>query len=71
MSSFKSTKAARVLAALERIGWRVKRSAGTSHKVLERDGWPNCVFAFHEKAEIGPVMLKKIAKHTGLTPEDI
>ncbi|MDD5307547.1 MAG: type II toxin-antitoxin system HicA family toxin [Deltaproteobacteria bacterium] len=71
MSPFKSTKASRVLAALERIGWRVKRGAGTSHKVLERAGWPNYVFAFHDRDEIGPVMLKRISKHTGLTPEDL
>jgi len=29
------------------------------------------VFAFHDRDEIGPVMLAKIAKHTGLTPDDL
>ena len=29
------------------------------------------VFAFHEKDEIGPKMLAKIAKHSGLKPTDL
>jgi hypothetical protein len=38
---------------------------------LAREGYPNYVFAFHEREEIGPRMLSRIAKHTGLTPEDL
>ncbi len=53
MSRFGAAKARRVLAALERIGWVVKRAAG-SHKTLSRDGWPDTVFAFHDDEEIGP-----------------
>ena len=70
MSEFASAKARRVYAALERIGWKLKRQTG-SHRVLARDGWPNYVFAFHDGEEIGPVMLRKIAQHTGLTPDDL
>jgi len=66
-----ATKANRVLAALLRIGWSVKRQSGTSHRILERGGWPDFVFAFHEGEEIGPRMLARIAKHTGLTPNDL
>ena len=66
-----STKANRVLAALLRIGWSVKRQSGSSHRVLERSGWPNFVFAFHEQEEIGPRMLVRIAKRTGLKSEDL
>ena len=69
MSDWKSVKARRLLAALERIGWRVKGRAG-SHKILERPGWPDVVFAFHENDEIGPKMLARVAKVTGLRPED-
>ena len=58
------------LAALLRIGWAVKRQSG-SHRTLCRDGWPDFVFAFHDSEEIGPRMLTRIAKHTGLTPEDL
>jgi hypothetical protein len=39
--------------------------------VLEREGWPNFVFAFHDREEIGPRMLARIARHTGLTPDDL
>ena len=71
MSQWPSTKAGRVLAALLRIGWSIKREAGGSHKVLEREGWPDYVWAFHDGVEVGPVMLSRIAKKTGLTPEDL
>ncbi|CAN5288653.1 hypothetical protein BH20ACI2_BH20ACI2_26670 [soil metagenome] len=70
MSNWKSAKAKRVLAALEKIGWRVKRQKG-SHKVLERSGWPDYVFAFHANDEIGSKMIARIAKKTGLTAEDL
>ena len=70
MTSWGSAKASRVLAALLRIGWSVKRTTG-SHRVLGRLGWPDYVFAFHGDVEIGPVMLKKISRHTGLTPDDL
>ena len=68
MSRWSSTKARRVLAALLRIGWSVKREVKGSHRVLSREGWPDYTFAFHDRDEIGPRMLARIAKHTGLTP---
>jgi predicted RNA binding protein YcfA (HicA-like mRNA interferase family) len=58
------------LRALHRIGWTLKRQTG-SHRILEREGWADYVFAFHEGEEIGPRMLSRIAKHTGLRPEDL
>ncbi len=70
MSKWSSAKAKRVLKALQRIGWKVKRQTG-SHKILERSGWNDVVFAFHDGEEIGPKMLARIAKLTGLTPNDI
>ena len=70
MSDWPSTRARRVLAALLRIGWQVKRQTG-SHQVLSRPGLPDFVFAFHDSDEIGPRMLARIAKHTGLRPEDL
>ena len=70
MAAWPSTRARRVLAALLRTGWRIKRETG-SHKTLARDGWPDYVFAFHDSDEIGPKMLSRIAKHTGLKPEDL
>lgn len=70
MSQWSSAKAKRVLAALLRIGWSIKRES-SSHKTLSRSGWPDVVFAFHDKDEIGPKMLSRIAKHTGLKPDDL
>lgn len=70
MSQWPSTKARRLLAALLDIGWHVKRQAG-SHRTLSREGWPDFVFAFHDGEEIGPKMLARVAKHTGLRPEDL
>jgi predicted RNA binding protein YcfA (HicA-like mRNA interferase family) len=63
-------KARRVLAALLKIGWNLKRQTG-SHRTLSRAGRPDFVFAFHDGDEIGPRMLARIAKHTGLNPEDL
>lgn len=59
-----------MLAALLRIGWTVKRTSG-SHRVLARDGWPDVVFAFHDSEDIGPRMLARIARSTGLEPADL
>jgi predicted RNA binding protein YcfA (HicA-like mRNA interferase family) len=70
MSPWPSTRARRVLAALLRMGWRIKRQDG-SHRVLSRPGWPDFVFAFDDAEEIGPHMLARIAKRTGLQPEDL
>lgn len=71
MSHWPATKARRVLAALLHIGWKLKRQSGSSHRVLTRSGWPDYVFAFHEDEEIGPRMLARIAKRTGLQPGDL
>ena len=70
MSAWPATKARRVLAALLRIGWSVKRES-SSHRIMARSGWPNYVFAFHDSEELGPRMLSRIARHTGLKPEDL
>ena len=70
MSQWPSARAKRVLAALLRIGWSIRRESG-SHRTLARSGWPDYVFAFHDSEEIGPRMLARIAKHTGLQPTDL
>ncbi|BAP88418.1 YcfA family protein [Burkholderiales bacterium GJ-E10] len=70
MSNWPSVKARRLLAALLGLGWEIKRQTG-SHKTLVRNGWPDYVFAFHDGDEIGPRMLARVAKHTGLTPGDL
>ena len=70
MTAWSAAKARRVLAALLRLGWQIKRESG-SHRTLRREGWPDFVFAFHDNEEIGPRMLARIARHTGLTPDDL
>ena len=70
MSAWPAVKAKRVLAALYRLGWQQKRQSG-SHRTLKRDGWADIVFAFHDSEEIGPRMLARIARKTGLLPEDL
>jgi len=39
--------------------------------MLKRPGFADFVFAFHDSQEIGPKMLARIAKKTGLRPEDL
>jgi predicted RNA binding protein YcfA (HicA-like mRNA interferase family) len=58
------------LAALLRIGWSIKRQSG-SRRVLERIGFDDYVFAFHDNEEIGPRMMAKIARRTGLQRDDL
>jgi predicted RNA binding protein YcfA (HicA-like mRNA interferase family) len=70
MGQWRSVKANHLLAALLKIGWSIKRQT-SSHKTLERPGYPNYVFSFHDKEEIGPKMLARVAKHTGLTPDNL
>ncbi len=70
MSVWPAVKSGRALAALRKLGWREKRRTG-SHRVLEREGWADVVFAFHEGEELGPRMLARLAKTTGLSPQDL
>ena len=74
MRKFPSTTAKKVFRALLRIGWREKPrvSSSGSHKQLEHPNFPyEYTWAFHDGDEIGPKMLAKIAKQTGLKPEDL
>ena len=70
MTSWSSAKARRVYAALLSVGWTLKRQSG-SHRTLSRPGHPDFTFAFHDGEEIGPRMLARIAKRTGITPADL
>lgn len=36
--------------------------------ILAKDGKPDFIWAFHDREELGPKMLSRIAKHTGLKP---
>jgi predicted RNA binding protein YcfA (HicA-like mRNA interferase family) len=71
VSKWPSVKAKRVYQALVRIGWKPKPATGSSHKQLERPGFADYTWAFSDSEEIGPKMLSRIAKHTGLSREDL
>jgi predicted RNA binding protein YcfA (HicA-like mRNA interferase family) len=74
MSQWPSTSSKRVYRALLRIGWQEKprTSKSGSHKQLENPDYPyEFTWAFHDGDEIGPRMLARIAKQTGLKPEDL
>jgi predicted RNA binding protein YcfA (HicA-like mRNA interferase family) len=66
-----STKAKQALAALLRIGWTIKRQSGTSYRILARKGWPDVLFAYHDRVTLGPTAMKVLAKKTGLSPQDL
>jgi len=70
MSDWPATKARPVLAALQRIGWHILRTSG-SHRTLRRERYPQYRFAYHDKEELGPVILAEIGKRTGLRPGDL
>jgi predicted RNA binding protein YcfA (HicA-like mRNA interferase family) len=70
VSAWSSTKAKRVYAAPARLGFTLKKQVG-SHRKLQRPGWRNFTICFHDGEEVGPAALAKIAKDTGLRPEDL
>jgi hypothetical protein len=38
---------------------------------MKRDGWRDYPFSFHDSDELGPAILAKIAKKTGLEPDSL
>jgi predicted RNA binding protein YcfA (HicA-like mRNA interferase family) len=72
VSQWPATKGRIVLRALNKIGWvqDPNQKSGGSHKKLIRDN-QSYIFPFGDSEEIGPRMLPKIAKKTGLKPDDL
>jgi predicted RNA binding protein YcfA (HicA-like mRNA interferase family) len=70
MTQWSSTKARIVYKALLRIGWTFLRQVG-SHKKLSHPHLPNYTFSFDDGDELGPAILARIAKKTGLKPSDL
>jgi predicted RNA binding protein YcfA (HicA-like mRNA interferase family) len=73
LSFWPSCKARKVRKALGQIGWQddPHDKKGSSHRQLIKEGWPSYTWSFHESDEIGPKMMARIAKHTGLKPSDL
>jgi predicted RNA binding protein YcfA (HicA-like mRNA interferase family) len=71
VSYWPSIKAKKVYQALIRIGWTPKPQTGTSHSQLQRPNFSDYTWAFADSEEIGPKMMARIAKHTGLKREDL
>ncbi|HEV2117827.1 MAG TPA: type II toxin-antitoxin system HicA family toxin [Terriglobales bacterium] len=69
MGKWPSAKASRVLRALQKNGWQIVRQSG-SHITLRHPDCGDYTWPFHD-VEIGPAMMAKIGKKTGLKPEDL
>ena len=72
MTQWPSTRARRVYRALLRVGWVPLTQTGSHIKLRHRESkYPDYIWAFHDREEIGPRMLVRIAKHTGSQPSDL
>jgi len=70
VSQWSSTKARIVYKALLKNGCTFLRQVG-SHKKLSHPNFPNYTWSFGDGDELGPAMLARIAKKTGLKPSDL
>jgi predicted RNA binding protein YcfA (HicA-like mRNA interferase family) len=74
VSYWPSTRAKKVLRALKKIGWKEdpQDGKGSSHIQLVHPNHDHeYTWAFGDSVEIGPAMLSRIAKKTGLKPSDL
>lgn len=68
---FPSMKAKKMRALLRAQGYLAVPGRGRgSHTVLECPGRPQILFAFHDKDNIGPVMVRKILMQAGYSAEE-
>ncbi len=68
LSNWPAANARRVLAALLRRGWVIKRQSG-SHRTLSHADWPDFVFAFHDDPRHRTTMSSSIVLGNGLDRE--
>jgi predicted RNA binding protein YcfA (HicA-like mRNA interferase family) len=73
LSYWPSSKAKKVFSALKSIGWSIKPGSqkGSSHVQLVHAMLPEYTWAFDDSDELGPKMIARIAKKTGLKREDL
>jgi predicted RNA binding protein YcfA (HicA-like mRNA interferase family) len=68
---FPSLKARQLLRVMRRLGYRVARQSGSSHRWLEAEGHPRVRFTYHDRATIPPGVVKDILiSQAGLTLEE-
>ncbi|THJ49410.1 type II toxin-antitoxin system HicA family toxin [Candidatus Frankia alpina] len=78
---FPSLKARQLLRVLGRLGYRVTRQDGSSHRwlvapVARGDGRPRLLIAFHDRTTVGPGLVRQIlvrqilVKQVGLSVEE-
>jgi predicted RNA binding protein YcfA (HicA-like mRNA interferase family) len=64
-------KATDVIAAFERAGFTEKKSGGSSHRVLRRDGCQyNLSIPHHASQTLGAGLLRKLIRSAGMTVEE-
>ena len=62
-----------MLRALQKLGWTeaIAPRHGSHRKLIRPDRPEPYIWAFHDSEEVGPKMLARIGKQTGLRPEDL
>jgi len=65
-------KAKHAFKALLRLGWEVVSQSGSHIKLKHKAAtYPMYVWSYSDSDELGPKILSRIAKHTGLRPKDL
>jgi predicted RNA binding protein YcfA (HicA-like mRNA interferase family)/predicted RNase H-like HicB family nuclease len=57
-----SRNSQQLVGTLLKLRWSIKRQF-SSHKIFEREGYPDYVFAFHDDEEVGSKMLARVFRH--------
>ena len=70
MSQWPSVKAKRLLAALLKLGWQVKRQPVPTKPLPAMTG-QILFLPSMTVTKLGQIMLARVAKHTGLVPNDL
>ena len=65
-----SVRARRLLRAIIKCGFRITRIDG-SYKFLRNTDGRSLLFAFHDRETIGPSMLSRILKDSGISIEEL
>jgi predicted RNA binding protein YcfA (HicA-like mRNA interferase family) len=69
MSVWPSIKVKKLIAIIEKNGWKLKRREG-SHRRFCKEGFPDYTIAYHDGKEIPSMALKRMAASLGLTLQD-